>query len=396
MKRDCRAPKQLKWKKAEAAAVEGVRVVEIASIDYDQNDLEDAVERAMDADPEGQWYTSHGPDHEDPREGSTSRQDPPRGRTTVQGQTHRAPTWEEISTIATVDRTLLTIAHVMGTSPPPAPTPTPELLEDDIRDLIDPYRYGRPNDLATGHWLDPLEDYHQKGQEGEKWDDFWKKRAFIIEGEPTTSWDDLPCQMGAYQPVEGDTAQMHPLHLLHFRMPWFQCITHGCHEHYGKKRDNRFWPVRRTDAQGQPKPVTRTYSRGRPQDTLIIDEWFAFSLRPFGRQEEWLSPRRLAARPLNVYTCTGWGNDPHWGWCPTADCPIHMKQKARAYETEVARHLHQAKSAESTEDEKAAHLAWLREHSLLDEHEPVEEDAPNNHSQELGNGSGPSGRPDEN
>jgi hypothetical protein len=63
MKRDCRSPKQLKWEKAEAAAIEGARVVETASIDYDQSDLEAAIERALDADPEGQWCTTDGPDH---------------------------------------------------------------------------------------------------------------------------------------------------------------------------------------------------------------------------------------------------------------------------------------------------------------------------------------------
>ncbi|KAJ4331801.1 hypothetical protein N0V85_009952, partial [Neurospora sp. IMI 360204] len=54
---------QLKWEKAEAAAVEGARVVEIASVDYDQDDLEYAIDRALDADPEEQWCTTDGPDH---------------------------------------------------------------------------------------------------------------------------------------------------------------------------------------------------------------------------------------------------------------------------------------------------------------------------------------------
>ncbi|KAJ4350536.1 hypothetical protein N0V85_009702 [Neurospora sp. IMI 360204] len=386
MKKDCRAPKQLKWRKAEAAAVEGARVVEIASAEYGQDDLEDAMDRAMDYDPEEHWHEASRPDNEDPQQAESSRE-----------QAHRAPTWEEVSNIATIDRTLLTVAHVMCTSPPPAPPSAPETDEGDVRDFANPYHYGLPNNAATGHWTDPLEHYRRKSQDNEKWDEFWKKRAVVIEGKPKVSWGDAPEPARAYQPVEGDTAQLHPLHYLHYRMPWFQCITESCHEHYGKKRDNRFWPTRRLDAQGQPRPVTRTFSRGSPQSTLLFDEWLAFSLRPFGKQDEWLSPRKLTARPLNVYTCVGRGDaDSHWGWCPTADCPIHMRQKAKAYEAEVAHHLRQADATDSTEDEKAAHLAWLQEYSLQDEHEPVEEDALNNHRQELGNGSGPSGRPDEN
>lgn len=166
--------------------------------------------------------------------------------------------------------------------------------------------------LDTGHWTTPLEDYHQKSQGGETWDDFWRKRPITIEGEPMVTWDQLPDSMEAYRPVEGDTAQLHPLHAAHYRVPWFQCITHGCHEHYGKKSDSRFWPTRRTDTRGRPKPVIRTYSRGKPEETLVIDEWFAFELRPFGQQENPLLLRMLTAQPRNVYMCTAWGNnDPH-------------------------------------------------------------------------------------
>ncbi|CCC05712.1 hypothetical protein SMACR_09942 [Sordaria macrospora] len=351
-------------------------------MEYGQDDLEDAIDRAIDADPDNQWQSPTGPDHEDPRR---DNQDPPRGRTTTRD--YQPPTWEAVNRIASVDRELLTLVQLSNTAP----------AEGDMGDYIQPCRFAYPNDSAMGRWTDPLDDFHQKSQAGETWDDFWRKRRITIEGESMAKWDQLPDDMEAYMPVAGDTAQLHPLHFAHYRVPWFQCVTHGCHEHYGKKRDNRFWPTRRTDAQGRPRPVTRTYSRGRAEGSLIIDEWFAFGLRPFGPQENPLFPRRLTVRPLNVYTCTAWGNnDPHWGWCPTADCPMHIRPKARHYESQLNEHLRQAYSDNNTEDEKAIHLAWLQERSLLDSYETEVEDAPHDYSQELGNGFGPSGRPDEN
>ena len=75
---------------------------------------------------------------------------------------------------------------------------------------------------------------------------------------------------------------------------------------------------------------------------------------------------------------------------------MHMKQKARYYESQLAHHLRQVDSDDNTENEEAIHLAWLQERSLLDSYELEMEDAPHNYSQELGNGFGPSGRPDEN
>ncbi|WPJ67039.1 hypothetical protein SMAC4_14114 [Sordaria macrospora] len=319
---------------------------------------------------------SEGPDHSDPQQ---------------EGQeegSHRAPTWEEIGRIAPIDRRLLTAVHVMNTFSG----------NQDIQAFVNPYQRSAPNNDATGHWTDPLEEYYRKSKENEKWDGFWKKRAVVIEGKSTKTWDESPREAEAYQPIERDTAQMHPLHFAHYRMPWFQCVTDGCHEHYGKNQDNRFWPTRRLDKQGEPKPVTCTYSRGQSQDVLIIHKWFAFNLQPLGTQEKWLPPRRLAARPRNVYTCTRWGNsDPYEGWCPTADYPLHMRSKPKACEAEMARYFRQADTSQHcTEEEEAAYSAWLREHSSLDEPEPVEEDALDNHSQELENGSGPSGRPDEN
>ena len=238
MKRDCRAPKQLKWKKAEATAVEGTRVIEIASAEYGQDNLEDAIDRAMDYDPVTSGDMSEGPDHSDPQQ---------------EGQeegSHRAPTWEEIGRIAPIDRRLLTAVHVMNTFSG----------NQDIQAFVNPYQHSAPNNDATGHWTDPLEEYYRKSKENEKWDGFWKKRAVVIEGKSTKTWDESPREAEAYQPIERDTAQMHPLHFAHYRMPWFQCVTDGCHEHYGKNQDNRFWPTRRLDKQGEPKPVTCTYS----------------------------------------------------------------------------------------------------------------------------------------
>ncbi|KAJ4337896.1 hypothetical protein N0V85_009901, partial [Neurospora sp. IMI 360204] len=161
MKKDCRAPKQLKWKKAEAAAVEGARVVEIASAEYGQDDLEDAMDRAMDCDLEAHWEADDEckqdePDEEDPK------QEEPRGAESHQVQTYRAPTWEEVSNLPVTDRSLLTAVHVMCTTPPPAPSSTPAIEEHSTQDFTNPYQYGPPNNFAAGRWTDPLEHYLQK------------------------------------------------------------------------------------------------------------------------------------------------------------------------------------------------------------------------------------------
>ncbi|KAK4170589.1 hypothetical protein QBC36DRAFT_201090 [Triangularia setosa] len=239
-----------------------------------------------------------------------------------------------------------------------------------------------------GNWMAPTKEFEGKADEKlfweEKgWETFWDKRKFTSLGEGT-----LPGTVPVYAwyvPCPGDTTQVHPQHPEHRRVPWFQCITHGCVEHHAAKNFHGHWPVRKT-RNGRTVPVKRTWSRYDSTE-LEIEDYLLWNEGMVIQKKDNLQV--ITFWPRNARTCEREDLELQTivlnYICDNTECWIHINAKLRKFSrfrsSQIVRTGYAMEmenpvpGLEETEKEwLRAQRQWLAEFELLDNSK--QEDAP--------------------
>ncbi|KAK4170567.1 hypothetical protein QBC36DRAFT_158777, partial [Triangularia setosa] len=157
------------------------------------------------------------------------------------------------------------------------------------------------------------------------WKEFWEKRKYasiglaLLPGEvPEEEWNTHWIK---------DTPQLDPQHEAHRRVPWFQCISHGCQEHHQTKSLNGHWPVRRIK-KGDRVPVRKTFARwGHPSQELNDSYlWTQGDTVQITKEQQ-----VIQFWPKNARCCVNseWGINENN--CPSEDCAIHLRAKVHKF-----------------------------------------------------------------
>ncbi|KAK4650901.1 hypothetical protein QC762_0114830 [Podospora pseudocomata] len=378
-KKDCRAPKRLGWKKeiASTTTSKGPRVVEVAAIGYQQDE-------AVSFEEDSYWHAE-----QEEAEFQELREAVERLKAEhEEGDLQIQALLEQVARVTTEIATEVTKDD------------NPTQWEGPTRWTIPGKQYGKHRIAVIQAWPKKLEY--------KSWEEYWKDKKVASIGIAKLPGD-TPT-LTRYIPCEGDTAQLHPRYPEHRRVPWFQCITHGCVEHHQSKSLHGHWPVRKVGKEGKPQPVRKTMARWEKANEEL-DDYLLWKTGKAAQLENGLQVIQFT--PRWAACCLGYTNERYTvdsevlglgmalRWCSTPDCALHLRQKVRQYHqaTEPKASAKQRRYYQRCARQNArkvrdgrweeARRVWLKDFVLLDN--PGQEDALERHNR-LGNDSRPFAR----
>jgi hypothetical protein len=445
-KRDCRSP-QKAWKPVpgkEAATIDKhTRVIEIASHEYCQEDLEDAMDRAMHYDPaessdqdeqdeeelerkleemqkwahawdttpppwvqqaadlfglaltqdeEGTWKTK---DQEDQQEG-------PNVTFLVQRIERLKGRLEEFEDERATDKRI--IERVVRQFEEVAREGRQFRAEKErarwetmTRPFEGPITYSAQG-AHVGYVRNPEYEF-QRAQEKEwykvhpqeprkyrrvrlDWDNYWKKRQYISLGDTTIDMKNEGFGH-PFELQEGEATRLSPDREDHCQVPWFQCIAHECRYHYRSKFSNDHWPVRKVEHTGVRTKQQWTFDAGQAADNLL---W---------------SSNRIDHNYMRHQPKRAWPNgcgSSSVACCLSKSCILHMDSKLEdLHDNDWAVRIPRVSRTEliwarNNPQWKTVSEEWLHSFQGWDAESDSERDA-FTIRQELGNDSGPSAGP---